>query len=192
MWVNNNPWDELHQEKKRDNGSDKSSCRRKNTFWGLCCLYSGSHILKPPGNQQVRGRNQLLFLLVQFIPTGILFVHYMPPQLNWNRLQVCLAMEHCACCVLFIYLFFFLMFDHILLCRQPNKHTFGITPHYNPDLHTGRRRSTFSLSTQVSQHCCLWTQMLITHTHTESALSPSSLSLLWISYALWDGTLTLK
>lgn len=79
------------------------------------------------------------------------------------------------------------MFGHIILFRQP--HTFEISPHYNTDLYTGTRKCAFNLSTQVSQHSSLWMFKCSSHTHTESALSPSSLCLLWISYALWDGTL---
>jgi len=91
-------------------------------YWGLVCLYTGSHIFNPPGDQQMSSRKELLYLLEQFIPAGILFAHYMPPQLNRNRLQVCSAMNMCILCLMysFIYLFvvFFLIFGHAILCRQ--------------------------------------------------------------------------
>ncbi len=174
MWVNNNPWDELHQEKKREYGSDKSSQKKESQpriYYGLCCLYSGIHILKPPISERQKA---VIVLTCAVHPYRDLVC----PLLAKNRLQLCLALEHCVCCVLFIYLYF-LMFDHILLCRQSNKHTFGITPITTQNYTQEERYVLLAYLHNCPRIAfCERKCSSHTHTHTESALSPSSLSLL--------------
>lgn len=58
----------------------------------------------------------------------------------------------CMLCI--IYLFLFLMFDHILLCRQPHKHTFGITPITTLN-YTQEEGDVLLAYLHVSQHCFL-------------------------------------
>jgi len=134
-------------------------------YWGLVCLYTGSHIFNPPGDQQMSSRKELLYLLEQFIPAGILFVHYMSPQLKRNRLQVCSAMNMCILRLMYSFIYLFVFFFNIWSCHTLQTNTFGISPHYKTDLHTGTRRCAFILSTQVSQHSCLNAHAHHTHTH---------------------------
>ncbi len=67
-------------------------------------------------------------------------------------------------CIIYLFVLFD-VWSHLTLQTVKQTHIWDYT-HYNPELHTGRRICAFSLSTQLSQHCFLWTQMLITHTHT--------------------------
>lgn len=153
---------------------------------GLDCLFTGCHLFNPPGNQQMSSRKELLYLLEQFIPAGILFVHYMPPWLNRNRLQG----WNSVYVALYLFIIIFCLFEYLVMPYSADSHIWHFTPLQHRSTH--RNKEMCFYLTQVSQHSCLWMLMLITHTYTESALSPSSLCLLWISYTLWDGTLTLK
>lgn len=71
---------------------------------------------------------------------GSFFVHYMPPRLNRNRLQV----WNSVYVALYLFIIFFLsfwIFGHAILCRQPHLAFHPITS----DLHTGTRKCAFIL-----------------------------------------------